>query len=127
MRSSFAMKASRGLATQAASASGGKVSGFPACDSVELIQVVQITGKYRLGDPRILTETEQGMPSGDSLDAWTTAANWHIDIAPQIHSPYLTIGYPYKRSKARRTGAVLDTARGLDFPYRDDLAYPDSV
>ncbi len=101
--------------------------GFPECDSVQLIQVVRVTGLDRHGNTRILTEAEQGIPVADSLDAWTTADHRHIDVAPSANSPYLTIGYPYFGSKSGRSGTVLDTARVLDVPTRPDSAYPDTI
>jgi len=91
-----------------------------------LIQVVRYKGFRTDGSPRFMTAKEQHLARADSLDAWTTPAHYHIDIAPDIKSPYVTIGRPYRMSKPGRSGAVLDTAQWRDIPLRDDIAYPDA-
>lgn len=101
--------------------------GFPPCDEVHLIQVVQATGYYHNGSFRHLTDTEQMMAGADSLDAWTTTDLRHIDIAPRIRSPYLTISNYGSQNKRGKVGTPPDTAQFFDAPKRGDSAYPDSV
>jgi hypothetical protein len=116
--------------------------GFPRCDDVELIQVVRVTGYDSLGTPRSVTENESARATGalydslptlrkafvDSLDAWTTPANYRIDLLwDHWHLPYYTQSGVNSYGRSGRVGSSIDTTKMTDMPRRSNRTYPADI
>jgi len=108
--------------------------GFPACDSVQLMQAFRLTAVYPSGRPHFFTFAElfaTGSPEdrewADSLDAWSTPAHFVLDCRLGDQTPYMTVRPEYVVAKPGRIGSMPDTARFADAPIMPDTVYPDSV